>query len=315
MNRRFLGLSPHEWALLVLTLGLFAFCSWRIDGFFDAWNLSDRSRHLVEIGLIAVPMTFIIATGGIDLSVGSILALSAIAMGTLWRDANLGLGMACLASVAVGTLAGAINGVLGSYFLIAPLIATLATRALYRGLALGVSQADPVSGFPYEFIEVSEASLGYVPYTFIALVLAVLLGHVVFRKSWIGRMTVAIGENERAALFSAMPTKKVKLGLYTFSGLMCGLSAPIYVARFATANPEHAGSLELDVIAAVVVGGTRITGGSGSVLGTGLGLLIVGIIRFALDLTGYPQEGQTILMGLLVIVMAVLNEWSSKIRT
>jgi rhamnose transport system permease protein len=305
-------LSPHEWGLLFLASALFGFFSWYAEGFLDPWNLSDRSRHLVEIGLIAVPMTFIITTGGIDISVGSMLVLSGIVLGTCWRDLEWGIWSSITAGALAGTAAGGINGWLGSYLGIAPLVVTLATRALYRGLALGISSADPVGKFPPEFLQISELNLGYIPYTFILLVLTILCGHIVFRKTWIGRYSVAIGSNERAAEFAAAPVRNLKMGLYAFSGLMCGIAAPIFVARFATANPEHAGTLELDVIAAVVVGGTRITGGSGSVLGTGLGLLVVGILRFGLDMTGFPQQGQTILMGSVVIVMAVLNEWTSR---
>jgi rhamnose transport system permease protein len=314
--RRIFGIfTAHEWGLCLLLAALFAFFSWYAEGFLDAWNLSDRSRHLVEVGLIAIPMTFIICTGGIDLSVGSMMMLSGIAMAVVWRqsDFSLPVGAPLLLSVLVGTAAGAANGVLGSYLRIAPLVATLATRALYRGLALGVSQADPVSSFPSEFLAISEVSLGYVPYSFILLIFSIGVAHWVLRKSWIGRFSVAIGENETAAEFAAVPTRRLKLGLYAFSGFMCGIAAPIYVSRFATANPEHAGTMELDAIAAVVVGGTRITGGSGSVLGTGLGLLVIGVLRFGLDLIAFPQQGQTILIGVVVILMAVLNEWTSKL--
>ncbi len=311
-------LTAHEWGLLLVATLLFSACAYTVEGFLfydgelDTWALWDRSRHLVEIGLIAIPMTLIICTGGIDLSVGSIMVLSAMVMGVAFRDWGWSMWAALPLSILVGTLAGGFNGWLGSYLAIAPLVVTLATRALYRGLALGISQADPVSQLPTEFVMISEHSWGLIPYTFLFMTFLILVGHLFFRKSWIGRYTVAIGTNEIAADFAAIPTKALKFGLYTFCGLMCGIAAPIYVSRFATANPEHAGTLELDVIAAVVVGGTRITGGSGSVLGTGLGLAIVGMLRFALDLQAVSQQYQTILMGLVVIVMAVLNEWTTR---
>lgn len=311
-------LTLHEWGLLAATAAIFLMCAFTVEGFlfydgeFDAWNLSDRCRHWVEIGLIAIPMTFIICTGGIDLSVGSMLALSGMALGIAWRDWGWDVWTASAFAVGVGTAAGAVNGVLGSTLAVAPLVATLATRALYRGAALGFSEGDPVRGFPDSFLGISEWAPGGVPGVFILLAGSVLAGHLFFRKGRIGRWTAAVGENETAAEFAGIPTKRVKFALYTFSGLMCGLAAPIHVSRFATANPEHAGSLELDVIAAVVVGGTRITGGSGSVLGTGLGLLVVGMFRFALDLKGFPQQTQTILMGLIVVGMAVLNEWMGR---
>lgn len=305
-------LSPHEWGLLILCGALFVGFASVAEGFLDPWNLSDRSRHLVEVGLIAVPMTFIICTGGIDISVGSMMVLSGIVMGAAWRDWGLGMGVALLLSVLTGTLAGFLNGWMGSFLGIAPLVVTLATRALYRGLALGISSADPVRKFPPEFLRVAELNVVFVPHTFLLLLAAIVAGHMVFKRSWIGRFSVAIGASECAAEFAAVPTRALKTGLYTFSGFMCGLAAPIYVSRFATANPEHAPTLELEVIAAVVVGGTRITGGNGSVLGTGLGILAVGILRFGLDMTGFAQQWQTILMGLVVIVMAVLNEWTTR---
>lgn len=300
-------------ALVVVGFGLAS------ENFRDPLNLLDRSRHWVEIGLIAVPMTFIIAAGGIDLSVGSLLAMCAIAAGICFRDLHWPLAMALAVGALAGAAGGAFNGLLVSRLRIPALVATLATMALFRGLAMGLSQASPIREFPDGFTDWgSTAALnvgGYaIPQQTLILLAAVVVGDFLFRKTRAGRWAVQIGENETAARFAAIPVGQVRFGLFLASGLVCGLASIINTARFATAHPAAGTGLELEVIAAVVIGGTRITGGGGSVLGTLLGLLILGLLRFGMDMTGILQQHQIILIGLLVVITAIFNEWMARRR-
>jgi rhamnose transport system permease protein len=284
------------------------------ENFRDPYNFLDRTRQWVEIGLIAVPMTFIIASRGIDLSVGSLLALCGIVAGLCFRDVGLPLPVALICGILAGGAGGAVNATAVSGLRVPPLVATLATMAMFRGLAMGLSQADPVGGFPLWFTDfgsISAVGTGdyLVPYQLLILITLVGLGVLVFRRTCIGRWSVQMGENPKAARFSAIPVNRLLFVLYTGCGLVCGLAAVIYTARFATARPDAATGLELEVIACVVIGGTRITGGNGSVIGTFLGVLILGTLRFGMDMSGVLQQYQIILVGLLVIGTAIANEW------
>ena len=304
----------RELALLALLAAICVGFGAADENFRDPYNFLDRTRQWVEIGLIAVPMTFIIATAGIDLSVGSLLALCSIITGLCFRDAGLPLAAALICGVLAGGAGGALNAVAVSLLRVPPLVATLATMAIFRGLAMGLSQADPIGGFPRWFTDFGSISaLGagdyLVPYQTLILLALVWLGVLVFRRTCLGRWTVQMGENPKAARFSAIPVNRVLFTLYAGCGLVCGLAAGIYTARFATARPDAATGLELEVIACVVIGGTRITGGNGSVIGTFLGVLILGTLRFGMDMLGVLQQYQIILVGLLVIAAAIANEW------
>ncbi len=287
------------------------------ENFRDPREFLDRTRQWVEIGLIAVPMTFIIATAGIDLSVGSLLALSGVVVGLCFRDVGLPLPAAMLCGVLAGAAGGAVNGLAVSRLRVPPLVGTLATMAIFRGLAMGLSQSGPISDFPDWFTGLEgnsslETDNYPPPYQTLLLVVVVGLGSLAMRRTCVGRWAIQTGENTKAARFSAIPVGWLLFSLYTVCGLVCGLAAVIYTARFATARPGAATGLELEVIACVVIGGSRITGGNGSVLGTFLGVLILGTLRFGLDMSGVGQDDQMLLVGFLVIGAAIGNEWLAR---
>ena len=287
-----------------------------VDGFLDWFNLFDRARYWVAPGIIAVPMTFIIATAGIDLSVGSIVALAGIALGMMSQ--HVPIAMASCAAVAVGTLAGAFNGGVISLLRVPPLVVTLATMALFRGVAMGISQGAPYGGFSQGFTWISQGDLfalslgetsAHVPVPIVALLAVVIAGVLIMRRTWIGRFTEHLGENETAARFAAIDVDWLRFGIYTACGALCGVAALFHTALYATAKADTALGLELDVIACAVVGGTRISGGRASVTGTLLGLLIIGILRYGLDMAGMKSQYVIIFVGALLIVTAVFNEW------
>ena len=309
--------KSREFGLLVLLAVVFAFFGQTAEGFLDSYNLLDRSRHWIEIGLLAVPMTFIIATGGIDLSVGSLMALAGIVMGMCHQRFGWPFPAALAACVATGVAGGMLNGVAISRLRIPALVATLGTLALYRGLAMGISQAQPFGGMPMGFTDWgSITTFGFgdwqAPWTLPILIGFVLAGELLLRKSPAGRWSVQMGENLKAARFSAVPVQGMLFGLYTAMGATCALAAMVYTARYATARPGAAEGIELEAIAAVIIGGTRITGGNGSVLGTCRGVVLLGVLRYGMEISGTPQRYQIILIGVLVIATAILNEWIAR---
>jgi rhamnose transport system permease protein len=314
------ALQMREFALFAACVGLFAGFSVLIPDFLDAYGLAEQLRYLVVPGMIAVPMTFIIATAGIDLSVGAMVALCGILLGMLHEDFGLPLPVACAGAVLAGLLAGGFNGSVIAYAGVPPLVVTLATMTLFRGLATGLSQAQPYRAFPPEFIHISQGNvfsltssagteLFILPLPAIALGGVVALGVLVLRRSWVGRHVELIGENETAARFAAIPVPSLKLALYAACGLVCGICAIYHIALVGTAKSDAAMGYELKAIACVVLGGTRISGGHASVPGTLLGLLLLGMLGYGLHLAGVNDEVVIIVEGLLLVATAVLNEW------
>ena len=316
MIRAFLG---RDAALLAVLIAMFAGFSLTVEGFFDWLNILDRARYWIVPGIIAVPMTFIIATSGIDLSVGSIVALSGIVLGTAFQDLHAPIAVAACSAILVGTMAGAFNGGVIGFLGVPPLVVTLATMALFRGVAMGLSKGAPKGGFPGGFTWISQGDLlalplggspAYVPAPIVALIAVAIAGGLIMRRTWIGRFTEHIGENETAARFAAINVDWLKFGIYTACGALCGVASLFHTALYATAKADTAQGLELDVIACVVVGGTRISGGRATVTGTLLGLLIIGILRYGLDMAGMKSQYVIIFVGILLIVTAVFNEWT-----
>ena len=279
--------------------------------FFTLGNLLDTSRYFVEIGLIALGMTLIIITAGIDLSVGAGLALVSVAVGFSFA-AGLPLPLALVLGLLTGSGAGLFNGLFITRLDLHPLVVTLGTFALFRGLAYGLSDADAVSSYPAWFAYFGQAYLGPIPGQLILFVVAVIVVWIVLSRTSFGRYVYAIGSNEEAARFSGVPVWRVKLALYTGIGFLVALAAIIYTSRVSTARADSGLGLELDVIAAVVLGGASIYGGVGTIAGSVLGVLIIATLRNGLVLAGVPSTWQLFLLGILVISAVFLNEFVRK---
>lgn len=303
MNLR--PLLRHETFLAVLLVLTLVVLSFQSDKFFTTANLLNQGRLMTETGLIAVAMTFVIATGGIDLSVGSILGLTAILLGVFWQSLGLPLPVAALAAIAVGTFAGFCNGFIITRFRVPPLIATLATLALYRGLAEGISQARSVRGYPEWFYVLGQGNVLGVPTQLWLLLIGIVAGAIVLTYTRWGRTTYAIGSNETAARFSGLPVDRTKLALYTASGFAAALAAVIFVSRVSTTRSDMGTGIELDAITAVVLGGTSIFGGRGTIVGTVLGLCLIQALKNGLSLAGVKGDGTIVLIG-VVLILAVL---------
>jgi rhamnose transport system permease protein len=279
--------------------------SFQSDKFFTVSNLLNQGRLMTETGLIAIAMTFIIATGGIDLSVGSILGLTAILTGVFWQNLGLPLPLAAIAAIGVGTLAGFANGLIITRFRVPPLIATLATLALYRGLAEGISQARSVRGYPEWFYVLGQGEVLGVPTQLWILALAAVLASIILAYTRWGRTTYAIGSNEVAARFSGLSVEGTKLALYTASGFAAALAAVIFVSRVSTTRSDMGTGIELDAITAVVLGGTSIFGGRGTIVGTIIGLCLIQALKNGLSLAGVKGDGTIMLIG-AVLILAIL---------
>jgi rhamnose transport system permease protein len=291
----------HEGVLAVILVAALLLLATRTDVFLTTDNLLNQGRLVAEIGLVALPMTFIIITGGIDLSVGSIMGLCAIVLGYAWKNLGLPLELAIPLSLSVGALAGFVNGWFVARVGVPPLIMTLATLALYRGLAEGISQARSVRGYPEWFFTLGQGDVLGVPTQLWLWAAASLACALLLSRTTFGRALYVIGNNETAARFSGVPVEGVKLAIYTLSGLMAGLAAWIFVSRVSTTRSDMGTGLELDVIAAVVLGGTSIFGGVGTIQGTVLGVALIQLLKNGLALTGVKGDATIVVIGAVLI--------------
>jgi rhamnose transport system permease protein len=296
----------HEGILAILLVITLAVLTTQSDKFLTTANLLNQGRLMAEVGIVALAMTFVIVTGGIDLSVGSTLGMVAILLGVMWQKLGVPLPAAMVLALVIGAAAGWANGFVITRFGVPPLIATLATLALYRGLAEGISQARSVRGYPEWFFWLGQGELWGVPVQlWIFVILAVVTGFILGFTPF-GRATYAIGSNAVAAEFAGLPVRRTLLLIYTMSGLFAGLAAVIFVSRVSTTRSDMGTGLELDVITAVVLGGTSIFGGKGTIVGTILGLVVVQALKNGLLLAGVKGDATIVVIGLILIGTIIL---------
>jgi rhamnose transport system permease protein len=276
------------------------------DRFLTVDNLLNQGRLMTEVGLIALPMTFVIVTGGIDVSVGAMVGLCAIVLGYSWKNLGFPLPLAIVFSLGVGAAAGLANGLLITRVRVPPIITTIATLTLFRGLAEGISQAHSVRGYPEWFYFLGQGAVFGVPTQLLILLVAIVVFGVALDRTSFGRTLYAIGSNETAARFSALPVDRIKLAAYALSGLMSGLSAFVLVSRVTTTRSDMGMGYELDAIAAVVLGGTSIFGGSGTIWGTVIGLVMIQLLKNGLALTGVKGDATIVVIGVVLIASVLI---------
>jgi len=297
----------HETILAALVVIALIVLAAQSDRFFTVDNLLNQGRLMTEVGLIAIVMTFVIVTGGIDLSVGSILGLTAILLGVFWKNLGLPLELAIFLALCVGTFAGFVNGLIITRFKVPPLIATLGTLALYRGIAEGISEARSVRGYPDWFYVLGQGDvLGVPTQLWLLLIVAVVAAIILGTTTW-GRATYAIGSNETAARFSGLRVEWVKIAIYAASGFAAALAAVIFVSRVSTTRSDMGTGIELDAITAVVLGGTSIFGGRGTIIGTMLGLILIQALKNGLSLAGIKSDGTIVLIGAVLILTILVS--------
>ncbi|WP_293932063.1 ribose ABC transporter permease [Iodobacter sp.] len=275
-------------------------------------NLLNVLRQVSINALIAFGMTFVILLGGIDLSVGAVLALSSIAIASMMA-AGMDPIIATLCGVLAGAALGAVNGLIISRGKVAPFIATLGTMTVFRGLALVASDGRPITGFNSDFFAMLGG--GYIanliPVPVITTTLAFVALWFVLKKTVFGRHVYAVGGNEEASLISGVKVNRVKLWVYTLSGGLSALAGIILTSRLNSAQPNAGMGYELDAIAAVVLGGTSLSGGRGWIVGTLIGAVLIGVLNNGLNLLSVSSFYQQVIKG-SVILLAVLLDRSAK---
>lgn len=281
------------------------------SNFLTANNLLNLLLQVTSNALIAFGMTFVILTGGIDLSVGSILALSsALTAGLL--GSGMPVTLAILISLILGCILGMMNGLLISYGKLAPFIVTLATMTIFRGATLVYTNGNPITKglsdtFLFQFL--GQGYIVGIPFPVIIMFIVFIVLYVLLHKTAFGKSVYAIGGNEKAAYISGVKLNKVKIIIYSISGIMASISGLIITSRLSSAQPTAGASYEMDAIAAVVLGGTSLSGGKGRILGTLIGALIIGVLNNGLNIIGVSAFWQQVVKGIVILIAVLIDRF------
>jgi inositol transport system permease protein len=327
-NREWFNTFIRKYAIVFIFMAMFVGMWFLSDAFLQPRNLLNVVRQISVMGLIAIGVTMVIITTGIDLSSGSVAALAAVVAASLaqrvdWAGAKypgleLPVILPILAALAMGVLCGYINGGLIARFKIPPFIATLGMMTVARGFALIYSDR-PVSGLTDTYNSIGQGEifkllpipgqppLG-IPIPVIILALVAIGSHIMLNNTRFGRHIYAIGGNEQAALISGLNVGRIKIGVYTIAGLFAGLAGLVLSSRIGSGQPGLAVGIELDAIAAAVIGGTSLSGGIGTIWGTIIGALIIGVLNNGLDLLNVSAYWQTIVKGSIIVAAVIIDE-------
>lgn len=297
------GIGPLLGALIVLGVVL----SFATDKFLSTSNLLNVLVQMSVVGIAAVGGTFVIITSGIDLSVGSNVALSGMVAAYTMKEFGASAIVGLLVALAVGALVGAFNGISITALRLTPFIATLAVLAMGRGLTQQVSQGQTIFGFPPAFTFLGNGRIAGVQAPVVLTVIVFVVGWFVLTRTTFGQQVYAVGGNREAARLAGIPVKRVIFSVYVIAGLCAGLSAIVLAGRLNSALSSSATGLELQVIAAVVIGGTSLFGGRGSLVGTFIGALLIGVINNGLTLLNVNPFWTQFIQGVVIFVAVLLD--------
>ncbi|MBU2702226.1 ribose/xylose/arabinose/galactoside ABC-type transport system permease subunit [Sporomusaceae bacterium BoRhaA] len=281
------------------------------DRFLSVNNLLNVARQVSINAIISVGMTLVILTGGIDLSVGSILALSGSITAGLMAGGTT-LVVALIAGIAIGSLLGIVNGLLVTKGKIQPFIATMGMMTIARGVTLVYTEGRPVTGMEGAFRFLGGGYVVGIPFPVILMAIIFAVAYFVLKKTCFGRYIYAIGGNEEAARLSGIRTDRVIVAVYTLAGFFAGLGGIIMASRLNSAQPTAGMGFELDAIAAVVLGGTSLSGGIGTIGGTLIGALIIGVLDNGLNLLNVSSFYQQVAKGLVILIAVLLDRKRNK---
>ena len=281
------------------------------DTFFTVTNMTNIVRQASILAIVGVAMTMIIISGGIDLSAASNLIVSSLVAGIIVRGGGSNVA-AVIAALATGLSFGLANGLLIVKFKIPPFIVTLGTSLIGLGIALHISDGRIVSAFNPFFMWMGWDYLGFLPIPAVFAIIVVVIGIIIEKKTTIGRYMYAIGGNEEASKLSGINVEKYKLLIYSISGLFIGMASLVQLARIGAASSEIGIGTEMYAITAVVIGGTSIKGGHGSVIGTAVGVLILMVLNNILNMLNVPSASQRVFRGTILLVAIIIYQRQQK---
>lgn len=296
-----------KYGMLLILIGLVALMTALEPNFINSNNILNIVRQMAVIGIVAIGVTFVIITSGIDLSSGSVIALTSVIVAAFAQEGTYPLIVAVLVAIAIGAGTGLFNGFLITKGNIAPFIVTLGMMTAARGLALLYSGGRPIGGLSDSFLFLGQGMIAGIPVPIIIFAIIGIFSYVLLNKTKFGKYVYAIGGNEQAAMIAGVNVTKVKILVYTLNGLLVGIAGLILTARIASGQPTAGTMYELDAIAATVIGGTSLTGGIGTIGGTIIGALIIGVMNNGLDLMNVSSYWQQILKGVIITVAVYVD--------
>lgn len=297
-----------EYSVIIAFVIIYIVSALMNDRFLLLQNQLNILMQVSTIGIIALGMTLVILSGGIDLSVGSVLAMVGVFV-VLALNASENIFVAVLTALAVGAFVGFLNGLLVAKAKIAPFIATLGMMAGARSIALYTTNGGSIAGQVDGFTNISNTKVGLVSLPVIIFLTLTLCVYLLMKKTRFGRYVYAVGSNEKASLLSAIRVDRIKIGVYSLCGFLVGIAALIETSRLNSISSSSSGNLyELDAIAAVIIGGTRMTGGKGKVIGTLFGVLILGVLNNTMNLMNISPHLQGLVKGLIIIIAVIFQK-------
>jgi ribose/xylose/arabinose/galactoside ABC-type transport system permease subunit len=303
--------AKREAAIFLALLGISLGITLLAPRFATTKNFYLVTRQISFVTIVALGELFVILTAGIDLSVGSVVGFSGV-ITALAMNAGIPAVPACALGLLAGAGLGCVNGILVAYVKIAPFIVTLGMLSIARGAIWGVTKGWPITNISPSILFISQGQFLGIPVSVIIAVFLAVIAHIILRYTIFGRRTFAIGGNEEATSLSGIPVKKMKLMIYVISGLLSAMTGIMLVARLNSAQPTSGEGMELDAIAATVIGGTSLMGGVGSVPGVLIGAAIMGVIRNGLVMMKVSPYWQTLVIGTIIILAAVVDKVKNK---
>ncbi|WP_325176678.1 ABC transporter permease subunit [Paenibacillus alkalitolerans] len=301
-----------RFGMLFILIGLMILMSLLSPTFLTSDNLLNIVRQMSVVGIVAIGVTFIIITTGIDLSSGSVIALTSVVVATLAHPGEYPLLITILAGLGVGMLTGVINGTIIAKGKIAPFIVTLGMMTAARGAALMYTGGRPIGNLSDPFKFIGQGSIAGIPVPILIFFFVAFISYLLLNKTKFGTYIYAIGGNEQAAIIAGINVEKYKIMLYGFAGLLTSVAGIILTSRIASGQPTAGTMYELDAIAAAVIGGTSLAGGVGTIGGTVIGALIIGVMNNGLDLLGVSSYLQQILKGAIIVVAVFIDSRKNK---
>ena len=300
-----------KYSFAIVFVLLVVYLSFATSKFLTVSNIVNVFRQVSNQGIFAVGMTMILIMGQIDLSVGALVAFAAV-LNAIFLKWGLSIPMSILATLGVTCLWGVLNGYVTARFRLHAFLVTMATMTLIRGVTYTLTGGYPVGGLPQDFFIYGSGQLGFIPYPVLYMIAIFMLGAFVMSSTTFGRSIYALGGNEDAARLSGINVERVKIGVFVVSAAVSGISGLVLSSRLMAGSPEIGIGWELDIVAAVIIGGTNIVGGEGKLSGTLLGVLFIGVLSngmILLDITPYMQQ---VVRGLVILGAVILNSLQEK---
>lgn len=311
-NKKSIKDKLSTYTLVLIILGLGVILSFTTESFLTMTNIMNILRQVSINGILAIGMSLVCLTGGIDLSVGSILAFSGIITAGLLNTSGLPIPVIALIAIGIGAVLGLLNGYFVAYWDAPAFVVTLSMMTVARGLTYIYCDGKPISKLPGEFLNIGKGSILGVPTPALILAIVFIVFFVMLEKFKLGRYIYAVGGNMQAALVSGINVRRITTLVYIFSGICCGIAAVVLTARVSAGLPTAGEGYELDAIAATVIGGTSLSGGRGKLWGTLLGALLLGMVNTGLDLLNVTSFYQKVVKGLIILGAILIDSRRNK---